>query len=467
MIFRTGRRPKSNLKVTLTAGRNRTTIAILLVLGLVTAACADEAGTTTTAGDEDQTTVAGDPTTTAVGESPTDEEVSIHVWSSRTFFVPPAEFEPFMAEYPNITVTYDVQANDDILQQLLRMRDAGQPLPDVINDDSFLIQSYQEAGLLLPHNEIVAQFEAEDPELFNLIMPSAWEETTIDGEAYGQSVLANFDVLYYNTAWFEEAGIETPFDSLDEVLDAMRAMKATRPDSIPFTVQAQAGFGVTTLKTVLAAAGAPFDGAVPDLTSEGGIYAIDWFLQASNEGLLPPEAVAWGEDESRGAFVSGDAGLILDGFRVSADFDEVNFTYPDGWSVTPVPISRSGGGVDGVALSSAKTWVVTADTEHPYEAGLVLRYLAETDNLVDGVLEFGSFPMRQSEALNDPRIAEFWPFFDEALKESYLGSSPAPAGPNAGAVEGILEQMFGEIVVGTDLSAEELAANYQPLLDEA
>jgi hypothetical protein len=34
-------------------------------------------------------------------------------------------------------------------------------------------------------------------------------------------------------------------------------------------------------------------------------------------------------------------------------------------------------------------------------------------------------------------------------------------------VEGILEQMFGEIVQGTDKSAEELAAEYQAQLDDA
>lgn len=437
-----------------TTGLNaRVFIVALLVLGLLAAACGDSEDTSTTVTGEE-------------GE-PTEGDVELLVWSSRSFFVPPEEFEPFMDQYPHITVTYDVQANDDIFQQLQRMSDAGQPLPDVINDDSFLIEAYQEAGFLLPHDEIVADFEAEDPELFSLIMPSAWEETTIDGVPYGQSVLANFDVLYYNTEWFAEAGVEPPFDSLDAVLDAMRAMKQTRPDSIPLTVQAQAGFGVTTLKTVLAAAGAPFDGAVPDLNSEGGLYTIDWFLQAANEDLLPPEAIAWGEDESRGSFVAGSSGLILDGFRVSADFGEVDFNYPDGWNVTPVPTSRSGGSEDGIALSSAKTWAVTSETEHPYEAGLILRYLAETEVLVGGVLEFDSFPMRQSEAINDPRIAEHWPFFNEELKESYLGSAPAPAGPNAGAVEAILEEMFGEIVVGTDLTAEELAAKYQPLLDEA
>jgi hypothetical protein len=86
--------------------------------------------------------------------------------------------------------------------------------------------------------------------------------------------------------------------------------------------------------------------------------------------------------------------------------------------------------------------------------------------LVAAVFE-GSVPMRQTEAINDPSLAEYWPFFTEELKQVYLDSAPVPAGPNAGSVEEILEQLFGEIVVGTDMTGAELAAKYQPQLDEA
>jgi len=440
-------------------------MSLLIVLSLVAAACGDgettdsTAGTGTTQGGSD-TTQGGTDTTAGGGEG-----VELLVWVTRPYYIPPDDFASFTEE-TGITVAYDVQSNDDILQQLLTRVDAGQPLPDVLGaEDAFLIENFVEAGLIESHDQIAADWQAEDPEQYDLLFPLAWDETTIDGTKYGLSVTANFDVLYYDPEWLEEAGVSVPFESLDAVLDGLRAMKASRPDSIPFTVQARAGEGVTTLKTVLAAAGAPFDGAVPDLPSEGGIHAINWFLQAANEGLLPPEAIAWGEDESRGAFVSRNAGMILDGFTTAGDFNEAeNFDYPDQWDLTAVPLSRSGGGDDGVALSAARTWAVLAGTEHPEEAALVLRYIAETDNLVEAAGN-GSVPMRQTEAFESDALLEIWPFFNDDLKEAYLNSSPTPAGPNAGEVEAILEQMFGEIVVGTDKTAEELAAEYQALLD--
>jgi maltose-binding protein MalE len=418
---------------------------------MVMAACASEGGdTSTTAGGEGGTTVAGG----GGGDA-------LQVWVTRDYYIPPDNFESFTAE-TGVTVETNVQANDDIFQQFQRMSDAGQPLPDVLGaEDAFLLESYFNAGFVESHDEIAAAWEEEDPEQYGTLLPLVWDETALDGVKTGMSVTANFDILYYNSAWFEEAGITTPFESLDAVLDGMRAMKEARPDGIPLTVQARAGDGVTTLKTVLAASGTPFDGPIPDLESEGGLYTIQWFLDAAAEGLLPPEAISWGEDEARGAFISGDAGLILDGFTTAGDFNDVgDFTYPDVWNLTPVPLSEGG-----VALNAARTWAVVSGTDQPEEAALVLRYIAQTDNLVEAAGN-GSVPMRQTEAINDPRLQEIWPFFTEEVKEAYLGSTPTPVGENAGDVEAILEQMFGEIVVGTEKTAADLAAEYQPQLDE-
>jgi multiple sugar transport system substrate-binding protein len=428
---------------------------LLLVLALVAAACGTEAT-------EDTASDGGDTEdTTADGGEGDGEQIELLVWVTRPYYIPPDDFASFEEEHPNIDVTYDVQSNDDILQQFLRMQEAGQPLPDVLGaEDAFLIETYVEAGLIPPHDDIAATWQEEDPESYDKLLPLAWDETSIDGTKYGLSVTANFDALYYSPPWLEEAGVEVPFDSLDAVLDGLRAMKEARPDSIPFTVQARAGEGVTTLMTVFAASGTPFDGPAPDLTSEGGQYTLNWFITAANEGLLPPEAIAWGEDESRGAFVSGDAGMILDGFTTAGDFAEApDFDYPDDWNLTPTPVSEGG-----VNLSAARTWAVVEGSEHPEEAALILRYIAETDNLIEAAGN-GSVPMRQTEAIESPELQEIWPFFNEELKQAYLNSTPFPAGPNAGEVEGILEQMFGEIVQGTDKTAEELATEYQPQLD--
>ena len=256
-------------------------LALLLVMGLVVAACSDSSDTTTTAaGGDDGGDASGDP-------------VTIELILTRPYYIPTGFVEAMLEEH-NITLVVDVQTNDDILQQLQTRQDAGQPLPDLLGaEDSFLMPAFEEAGLLsLSTAETFrSDFEAADPDLYNLLWDVVWTEQPV-----GASITANFDAFYYSVEWFEEAGVTVPFETFDDVLDGMRALKATRPDSIPLTVQAKAGDGVTTLKTMLAGTGAPFTGAVPDLTSEGGMYTCQWWVDAATEGLTPADAVAWGED---------------------------------------------------------------------------------------------------------------------------------------------------------------------------
>ena len=107
--------------------------------------------------------------------------------------------------------------------------------------------------------------------------------------------------------------------------------------------------------------------------------------------------------------------------------------------------------------------MLTSDTEHPCEAGLVLRYIADPQILLD-TLEGGAVPMRHTEALD--QAGDVLPLFTDELKEGFLDAGTVPAGPNAGEIENILEQLWGEIVTGQATDAQALADKYQPQLDE-
>jgi ABC-type glycerol-3-phosphate transport system substrate-binding protein len=393
-----------------------------------------------------------------------DEPVELLVWGSRDYYLPPDRFEGFMQEYPHITINWDVQSNDDILQQLQRMQQAGQKMPDIVHDDTFRVADYQAAGLLRPVDDLMAQWQEEAPDQYDAILPITWEENVIDGETWGMAIMANFDIVYYSTPWFEEAGVEPPFATFDDLYDAMVQMKEARPDSIPLTVQALAGEGVTTLLTTSSAAGVEFDGAVPDFTSEAGQYILDWYIRAVADELLPPEAISWGESEARGAFIRGDAGMILDGITVAGDFNQVgDFDFEEDWATTLLPTETTEGGPSGQRITSARTWMVTSETEHPCEAGLVLRYIADPEILLD-TLEGGAVPMRHTEALD--QAGDVLPLFTDELKEGFLDAGTVPAGPNSGEVENVLEQLWGEIVTGQATDAQALADKYQPQLDE-
>lgn len=438
-------------------------IALLATFAIIAAACGSDDDDNTSTGDDGVTTTASDG-----GDAGGGDEADVLIWVSRDYYWAPDAWEGFMAANPGVTITAQTESNDDMLQQMQRMQDAGQTLPDVIQDDTFLIEAYQNAGLLADHTALKDKWEQDDPDAYNDILPIAWEENVFptdnpDG-IYGVSLTANFDVIYYNIPVCEEAGVDCAgITTLDGFLDAMRAVKASGSDAIPLTAQAKPGTGITTLKTFFSAAGAPFDGAVPDMQSEGGLYTIQWFLDASNEGLLPPQAISWGEDEARGAFAGQRAAFILDGFTVAGEFNEIEgFGLGEGWGVVPSPTQGSGN-----QISNARSWAVTSGAvERGVEQAAfdAIKWVGTPDQLV-GAAAVGSVPGRSTAMLADPELDTIWPFFDANLRAAYSGSDSVPSGLNGGEVELELEKLWGEIIVGTDKTAQELADEYQPILD--
>lgn len=194
------------------------------------------------------------------------------------------------------------------------------------------------------------------------------------------------------------------------------------------------------------------------------MYTCQWWVDAATEGLTPPDAVAWGEDESRAAFTSGNAAMILDGFTTAGDFNQIEgFDYPDQWGLTPPP---GRGGPEGIILAAARTWGIIEGTDVPDEAAIIIQEIAETEWLV-GQADEGGVPARQDEFINSDEALEIWPFFNDDLKAAYTSAEPQPAGDNAGEVEQILEQFFGEIVSGQSSDCDDLTARYQAQLDEA
>jgi multiple sugar transport system substrate-binding protein len=441
MAQRQGRRPRRL--------RTRRAVVPFIAASLVLAGCGGN----------------GDTASSGSSGEPADAKIELTVWAGRKYYIPPDEFKSFMAEHPNIVVKWDVKDNDDTIQQLQRMKDANQQLPDVVQDPSLMVEAYNNAGLIIPIDEQVERWKKEDPTSYDKILPSAWDETKIDGKLLGMSITANFDVLYYNSPWAKEAGVTPPINTFDDLFAAAQKLKAARPDKAALSVQALAGEGATAFINFMIGSGVPFKGATPDLKSPQGLYVLDWFKRAQSEGLLPKEALAWGEAESRGAFVSGDGGLMVDGFTTAGDFADVKgFDYPTSWSNTLLPEATGTGGFKGTRTASARTWMITSGSKHPYEASLLLRYIADTPQLV-GQATHGGVPPRQTEALNDPALVKAWPFFTEEIKQAFINATPRPTAANTAEVVTVLEQLFGELVKGSDQSPQQLADKYQPQLD--
>jgi ABC-type glycerol-3-phosphate transport system substrate-binding protein len=416
-------------------------IAIMLISLLVVAACATEDTATSAAG--------GDG-----------EGAQVVAWFNGET-VPADEFAALEAD--GVSVSFDIRG-DAVLTDMLRMRDAGEQLPDLVEIDSHLTPAFMEAGLLAPMTEQIATWEEEDPELYATVPGSVWEDGTYNGDIYHIPNKSLVDALFYNVAMLEEAGAQPPpYETYWEMLDAARAVQAANPDLAAYF--ATGGASHDRMFRWLYSFGVPFEGNIPNVNTEQGIEMIDWLQTMFEEGISDPEFMINQADEGKGAFVAGELPFIEEGLNGGGGFMLDDFQYGEDWLTAPYPVHEENGGI---YIGVPRGWSMAVDTENPYEASLVLRYLSEPEIAAERYFVLESGVVQSIPVLEGEQMAEAQPFFTAELLDIFTSlEAQIPPGTNTNAVGEVLVNMVEELTVtGTDESPEEVAARYQPMFDE-
>jgi ABC-type glycerol-3-phosphate transport system substrate-binding protein len=431
-----------------TQWRDRRFIALVAVLVLVLAACggADEAE--------------GDGASEGGGGGGGEGTV-ITAWFNGES-VPADEFAALEEEH-GVVVEYDIRG-DAILTDMLRMRDAGQELPDIVEIDSHLTPAFMEAGLLAPMTEQIATWEEEDPELYATVPESVWEDGTYDGEIYHFPNKSLVDALFYNINILEEAGVEPPpYDTYQELLDAARAVQQANPD-----LPAYFGTGGASHDRMfrwLYSFGVPFEENIPDLTTEQGVAMIEWLQTMHAEGITDPEFMIGQQDEAKGAFVAGELPFIEEGLNGGPGFMLDDFVHGEDWATAPYPVHDDDGGT---YIGVPRGWSMSTDAENAYEASLVLRYLQDPEIAAERYFELESGVVQSTTVLEGEQMTEEQPFFTPELLDIFQGlDAQIPPATNTNAVGEVLVALLEELTVtGTDESPDAVAQRYQPQLDE-
>jgi len=389
----------------------------------------------------------------------------LNVWFAREYTVPSPEQLDMFEEETGISLSVDVQPSDNLFQQLLRMRDSGLELPDVVHLDGFLRPVVAEAGVVVPIQDIVDAWEADDPEGFGQVYEATWDDAMWDGELIGMANTASMEEVFFRTDWLEEAGITDQPETWDDVLDFARAIKEVRPDIVPFGWWAQRGNGANHLYSSMSAMGVEFDGSVPDLRSEGGQYWIDFVQTLSREELISPEAVAWNDDNMRGGFVASNIGMMLDSAPTSVGAQQAGLEPDANFNLVPMPTSRSGEDDSGVLVAPARTFFVTADAVErgaKDEAGQVLRFLMDPEVALYLMLE-GADPHRTDAVLGEPEAVNQWlPIWDEDNIAAFSDMGAFPVDLDFSEAEDVMERLNEFAVANPGMDPMAVADEWQP-----
>ncbi len=347
-------------------------------------------------GDNDGSEAAGNGGDENNGEQ---EEVTVRLtgWQSspteqRYFEETIAAFEE---EYPHITVEVDTIA--DQYMDVLRTRLIGGEAADVFFLDAFEAPGLIDAGVLEPlEGYVTDEFNIDD-----------FEEPLIDAfrrddELWGLPKDTSTLALFYNKEHFEEAGIDNPPETWDEMEEIAAEL----------TTEDRYGFGIVTDLARLYFIAESLGGDVvqdnmANFTDPAVIEALQPIVDMRNEseiGASPADIGAeWGGD----MFGTGRASMILEG-NWMIEFMEDAFPEVD-YGVVEVPVIED----ERSTMAYTVSYSMNAESEVKEEAWQLIEFLTGEDGMEIWTSSGLALPSRQS-------VAEQLDYADDDIYEPFI-----------------------------------------------
>jgi multiple sugar transport system substrate-binding protein len=315
--------------------------------------------------------------------------------------------ESFEAANPDITVTMTHFPYADYRTKVAAAVPAGEG-PDVVQLFYGWLNDYVAADLIQPLPADVFPADRIDAEFFPMV------QAMKDGDAYWALPTAVRSLaLFYNQRLFDEAGIDAPPTTLDEMVEI--AGKLTKRDGAGNLTQVGITAGMTAQDhhwwregLVRQFGGEPYlnDYKTVNYNSEAGRAALDFYTNL----FLNDDAVTGigFMDEPQAAFKAGRAGMHIDGsFRIGS----LNTTRGLKWGVTELPA-----GPDGTRSNYSSYWVnaITTKAEGAkYDAAVKFMDYITSDEAMQVWLDVvGELPAKPSVGMTDANASDpvFGPF---------------------------------------------------------
>lgn len=156
----------------------------------------------------------------------------------------------FESAHPGVTVKLEpIEASEnDFYTKIDLMMKSASTAPDIVTEDTFLINADGSAGYLQPLNNYVKNWS--DWSQFSAAMKSG--STSNDGTVYGVPYSTDTRGLYYDVNIFKKAGLPVPWHpkNWNDVVNAAKAIKQKVPGVIPLWMQVGKATGeATTMQT--------------------------------------------------------------------------------------------------------------------------------------------------------------------------------------------------------------------------
>ncbi|MFG3083593.1 extracellular solute-binding protein [Streptomyces parvulus] len=363
------------------------------------------------------------------------------------------------------------------LQQMLR---SPKTAPDLVYEDTFLINSDITSGYLKPLDPYLEKWKDWD----QFIDTSKAATEGEDGKTYGVPDGTDTRGLWFSKDVFAKAGLPANWQpkTWDEVLDAARAIKEKVPGVTPLNVYTgkpageaatMQGFQMLLYGTNDGASDPMYDKDTKKwITAGKGFEDSLAFVESVYKEKLGPE-VSDALDPNFGTKVRGELlpqgklGIALDGSWLPQDWLEGSgHEWPE-WSkelgLAAMP-TQHGQAPGRVSMSGGWAWSVPAKAANPDLAFEFVKTMQTRANAQKWYVANSGIAVREDVA-NDPAYTAAQPgikFFTDLVESTHY----RPAYPAYPKVSVAVQEAMEGVTTG-DLSVEEAARGYDEALKEA
>ncbi|OBZ13909.1 ABC transporter substrate-binding protein [Bacillus sp. FJAT-26390] len=369
------------------------------------------------------------------------------------------------ASYPNKNVEIKptpIQASEgDYFAKIALALKSKDTAPDIVTEDTFILNSDASAGFLEPLDERLKGWEDWTNGSFIEAMKKG--VTASDGKVYGVPYNTDSRGLWYNKDIFKNAGLPEDWQpkSWDDVLSAARTIKEKAGEGVvPIWMNLGKATGeatsMQTYEMLLYGTGERLydnDSSKWIIKSQGILDALSFIETVNKEKLGPPLSKVLngqaGNTSSREYLPQGKLGISLDGSWITGNYFDTGASpwpeYKDVLGFAPMPTSK-GQAPGSITLAGGWALSIPSNAQHKDEAWDFIKYALGKENTQKLVIASGNITVR-ADVAKDPGYTKMP--FNEIATEYLKNAEFRPAQDKYPEVSTQIQTMVESVTTGT------------------
>jgi multiple sugar transport system substrate-binding protein len=385
------------------------------------------------------------------------DEVVINVIGMDQAGMTPEELDEiaglFEEQNPGVKIETNYVLYDGLHDLLVTSISSDPPAFDVVLVDDIWFAEFVSAGWLMDATDRVTD------EMRDGIFEAAWEISTVGDQVYGMPWLLDQKYFYYNSRILEEAGIENPPTTWEEVAEQSRVIKEMGLVEYPMIWSlAQLETAICDFVTIVYGNGAEFFNAdnEPVFNSPEAVEAVQWLVDMLDEELINPASLAAAEEDVRNVFSQGQAAFAINWnymYDLTQDPEESQVVGEVEMSLMPAFASAVEQGIESATIDGSMGYAATAGSEHPDEAWAFIEFL--TSQEIQTEYSAHQLPI-WTAAFDDPELVERNPVTTPMFALQFPWSHVRPKVPYYNEASRIVQLAMQEALTGSASTQEAL-----------